>query len=408
MKSLVLTDNPFGEDYAKRAGVAPWRGALPGPRVEEWKFTPLRDVTKIPFIPASAVDDVDVTEIPFAVPVIPGARRVVLVNGVYRADLSDKAAEAKSLRKSPQAAKLVDLPMAALNAAYAQDGVVVRTAKDTKADTIHIISIGASGAEPVAFHPRLIIDIAPGSSATVVESHVGLPGQSYLANPVAEITVGANATLRRYVHVAEDSEAFHLAAAVVNLSASATYEGFQLGMSGHTVRQEVHIAFTAEGASATLNGAYALSGRTHHDFTTFMDHRVPHCNSAQVFKGVLDGSSHGVYQGRILVARDAQKTDARQLHKAMFLNRGPQVDVKPELEIFADDVQCAHGAATGEIDHDHMFYLMSRGIDPDAARGLLVEGFLAESLIGITDDAVRDAFGGLIDVWLKRRAAGAP
>src|SRR6185312_1417428 len=158
------------------------------------------------------------------------------------------------------------------------------------------------------------------------------------------------------------------------------------------VRQEVRVALTGENADVRLNGAYALSGHAHHDFTTLMDHQVPHCASAQVFKGVVAGESRGVYQGRIHVARDAQKTDARQLHKALFLSRGPAVDVKPELEIYADDVQCAHGAATGELDADQLFYLQARGIDPETARVLLVEGFLAEALDAIGPDAVRAAF----------------
>jgi Fe-S cluster assembly protein SufD len=173
-------------------------------------------------------------------------------------------------------------------------------------------------------------------------------------------------------------------------------------LGGGLVRQEVHVALRGENASVKLNGAYALTGDSHHDFTTTMDHAVPNCQSSQVFKGVVDGQSRGVYQGRIHVARDAQKTDARQLHKALFLSRGPQIDCKPELEIYADDVQCAHGATTGELDPNHLFYLQARGIDPDMARMLLVEGFLADAINEISDETVRDQFGDAISAWLKK------
>jgi len=215
--------------------------------------------------------------------------------------------------------------------------------------------------------------------------------------------VGRNATVRRYVNVAEDNEAFHISTTSAEVMGGGAYHGFHLSLGGALVRQEINVAFKEEGGEAKVNGAYALTGSSHHDFTTFMDHSVPACTSDQVFKGVVDDKAHGVYQGRILVARNAQKTDARQLHKALFLSRGPQVDCKPELEIYADDVQCAHGATTGEIDTEQLFYLTSRGIDPDTARSLLVEGFLADAVGQIEDENVRELFAADISGWLRRR-----
>ncbi len=437
MNSPGLLDHPFRESYAGRLGALPgaantWLdglrqgartvlvGGLPGPKEEVWRYTPLRGLAKIPFIPAASADDIDITEVPRTVPSIEGAVRVVLVNGVFRRDLSDSDfGDGVSVRDihSVLAASDDDVrqvvgslappkasPLAALNTAYMADGVAIQVSKGMHAPkAIHIISIGASGAEPVAFHPRVVMVAEAGAFLTVVESHVGLPGQPYFSNPVTEIAVGENANLRRYVNVAEDVDAFHLATTAVSIASSGAFEAFHLGLGGGLVRQEVTVTFTGKGAAARVNGAYALTGTTHHDFTTFMDHSVPSCRSDQVFKGVVDGKSHGVYQGRILVARDAQKTDARQLHKALFLSRGPQVDCKPELEIYADDVQCAHGAATGEIDADQLFYLTSRGIDPDTARGLLVEGFLADAVAQIQDEEIRELFTNDIGAWLKRR-----
>lgn len=437
MKSLGLLDHPFRDSYASRLGALPgaahpWldglrQGALsalgsglPGHKEEAWRFTPLRNLVKVPFIPAAAADDIDVAEVPRVVPSIAGAARVVLVNGVYRQDLSDadfgsgvSVRDMHSVLAAPDndarqflgsLASPKSLPLAALNTAYMSGGVAIHVGNGARTGkVIHIVSIGAAGAEPVAFHPRVSVVAGEGASLTLVESHVGLPGQPYFSNPVTEIAVGEQAEVRRYVNVAEDEDAYHLATTAVSLCGAGTFEAFHLGLGGRLVRQEIAVAFAGEEASARVNGAYALAGNSHHDFTTFMDHGVPSCTSDQVFKGVVDGKSRSAYQGRILVARDAQKTDARQSHKALFLSRGPQVDCKPELEIYADDVQCAHGAATGEIDPDQLFYLTSRGIDPDTARGLLVEGFLADAVAQIQDSEIRDLFTADIGAWLKRR-----
>jgi len=403
MKTSDILDHPFGAAYAKRLGAPAWPGALPGAKVEDWRFTPLRALSKVAFIPAATAEDIDVQALPAHVPVIPGAARIVLVNGSYRKDLSDTGFGAGVVVSNAKADDSVSSPLASLNAAYASALAINVTGAAEK--TIHIVSVGAAGAEPGAFHPRIDIKVARDAALRVVESHVGLPGQTYFSNPVIHIAVGAKASVQRYVWVAEDSDAFHLATTSVTVAAGASFEGFHLGLGGALVRQEIGIRLTGEGAAVRLNGAYALSGEEHHDFTTVMDHAVPGCTSTQVFKGVVDDQSHGVFQGRIHVARDAQKTDARMLHKALFLARGPQIDCKPELEIYADDVQCAHGAATGEINPDHLFYLAARGIDPEAARVLLVEGFIADAVNEIDDEQLRDIFAGAIGNWIRRRQA---
>lgn len=400
MKPSLLTDHPFGEAYAKRLGVAPWTGALPGPKVEEWRFTPLRSLAKVPFVPA--MGDVSVDAVPRRVPKIAGAARLVLVNGAFRSDLSDASLGAGVEVSHGKVPAKEGASLVALNAAYAPASLAIHVAAASK-KVLHIVSIGAAGAEPTALHPRITVTAEAGSAVTVVESHVGLAGQPYFSNPVASITVGEGASVRRYVSVDEDSQAFHLATSLVKVAGGGSFEAFHLGLGGGLVRQEIRVALTGENARVRLNGAYALSGSSHHDFTTLMDHAFPNCASSQVFKGVVDGESHGVYQGRIHVARDAQKTDARQLHKALFLCRGPAVDIKPELEIYADDVQCAHGAATGEIDESHIFYLRSRGIDEATARALLVEGFLADAMAEISHEVARELFTADAVRWLRAR-----
>jgi Fe-S cluster assembly protein SufD len=428
MAAAGLLNHPFQAAYASKVGALPAfdvvrtnaravlnAAGLPGPKSEAFKFTSLGDVAKIPFIPAGAADDVDVQSVPANVPQITGAPRIVLVNGVLNAALSDKVGIVEPLTKAGDAVKAVvgqaasgSSELVALNAAYMTDGLVIRVGKNVSAGVLHVVSIGAAGAEPVAFHPRNVIALESGAQLTIIETHVGLPGQPYFANPVTEITLGENAHLKRYVSVCEDSDAFHFATTAVALSAHSTFEAFHVGLGGGKVRQELRASFKGEGAHAMVNGVYAISGKQHHDFTTSLNHAVPHTTSSQLVKGVVDGQSHAVFQGHILVAKDAQKTDARLLHKAMFLTKGPSVDCKPELEIFADDVQCAHGAATGELDENHLFYLMARGIDRETARALLVAGFLEDAVSSITDDAVRAVFSDLVQGWLKRRGAKEP
>lgn len=434
-----LTKHAFGEDYARQLGALPGGGeawvdglrqagravlsarGLPGPKEEAWRYTPLGDLAKVPFIPAAAADDVEVSSMPAHASVIQEIPCLVLVNGVARRDLSDVSLNAKGMSligihevlngASPKIREMLgkiaiadDYPMAALNAAYMADGLSISVA-DKENVALQIISIGAAGAEPVAFHPRFAISVGENASLTLVHSHIGLPGQSYFANPVTEIDIALGGSVRHYVRVNEDQDAFHASVTAVRLAQKARYEDFRLGLGGGKVRQDIAVTFTGSESVAEIHGGYALDRGDHYDTSTVVNHVVPSCASSQMVRGVVSGKSHAVFQGRIHVARAAQKTDARQNHKALFLNAGPSVDVKPELEIFADDVQCAHGAATGEIDPNHIFYLMSRGIDPETARALLIEGFLDDVIDRVTDDAVRESFIQSVSGWLRRRAA---
>lgn len=423
MAQTALIPHPFGDAYAARARTpsagprltalrtaarADVSRGLPGPKAEDWRFTPLHALARHAFTPAAAAA-VEVDALPVDAPTVPGAVRVVLVNGVYRADLSE-GVDAVAIKPLREADALVGtalppaLPLAALNTAYAEEGIVLALA-GILSRPIHILSIGAGGDGPVAFHPRLLIATAPGAAATVVESHIALPGAPVFANAVAEIIVAEGATIRRYASLREDGESFHIATTGVSVAARGAFEAFHLGLGGSrsegTARQEIHVALEGAGARVDLGGAYAIAGAMHHDFTTVVDHRHGGAISAQLFKGVLAGRSHGVYQGRVRVAPEAQKTDARQLHKALFLDAGAAVDVKPELEIAADDVQCAHGATTGSLDPDHLFYLAARGLDPATARMLLVEGFLTDALDRIGDETVRTLFARQVAAWLR-------
>jgi Fe-S cluster assembly protein SufD len=440
--TIVTKDktHPFGDLYANAAGALPganeaWVDGLrqtaraflgadgfPTRRVEAWKYTSLNELKKTDFIPAGKADDIDVTALPVTAPVIDGAFKIVLANGVVRSDLSDDlsalpdgvsieplntvlAKDAASLKNrlgGLVAGGASFIP--ALNTAYMEHGAVIRFRAQAGSDArIQLFSVGAAGARAVAFHPRLMVIADKGAKGTLVETHVGLPGQPYLTNPVSEVYVESGAELGHYIIVGEDGDAAHLGQTAVSAGEGSAYRSFTLSLGGHLVRREITVRLEEEGADVQVDGAYALTAAQHSDISSEVLHLVPDTHSSQVIKGVLGGKSHGVFQGRIHVARGAQRTDGRQLHKALLLNRGPEVDSKPELEIYADDVQCAHGAATGEMDHDHLFYLMSRGIDEHTARAMLVEGFLDDVIFNIADDAVQGMIHDMVKAWLARQ-----
>lgn len=443
MSDVKTTPNlPFGDTYANAAGALPgatdsWidglrqtsraivaSQGLPGRKVEAWKYTSLNALAKTPFVPAAKVGDVDVQSLPINAPRLEGATTLVFVNGSFRADLSgslDDLGAGVSLSLLSESLKRSDADLkpvlgacadpgssfiSALNTAYMEEGVLLRVeANVSLARPIYVLSIGASGAESGAYHPRIALSLGAGATATVVEAHIGLPGQSYLSNPVTEVVLERDAALKHYTLVSEDSDAYHLGRTAVAQDAKSRYESFVLSLGGALVRREVAVRLDEAEASAVVDGAYGLSGKQHSDISSEILHLAPDTNSNQTVKGVLGGESRGVFQGRVHVARVAQRTDGRQLHKALLLNRGPEVNCKPELEIYADDVQCAHGATTGEMDENHVFYLMSRGIDEETAHAMLIEGFLDDVIFDISDDAVKDLVLEMVKAWLAKQSS---
>ncbi|MEC8198534.1 MAG: Fe-S cluster assembly protein SufD, partial [Pseudomonadota bacterium] len=227
----------------------------------------------------------------------------------------------------------------------------------------------------------------------------------YLNNGATEIRMAEGALLRHRKLQNEAEDAYHVAAAAVSLDARARYENYTLHVGGRLARNEIHVAVTGRKADCNLYGAYAGRGSQHIDTTTFVDHAVSECTSREVYKGALDDNARGVFQGKILVRKDAQKTDGHQLNKALLLSEGAEIDAKPELEIYADDVKCSHGATAGELDEEQLFYLRSRGIEEAEARDLLVAAFLEDSLEVISEEAPRDAFCNVISNWLAARRA---
>lgn len=399
---------------------------LPTRTHERWKYTRVSPLAEVAFVAAPTSGDAATVKTAQEQALdVPGALRLVLVNGRLRPDLSDAAAltqagvsvqtlsdaitaDAAAVKAGlGQALVLADNPFVALNTAALSDGLVIRVAATTQAATpLHLLWITetTAGATTALVQPRLLVEIGRGAALTLIESQVGATGGDSLTNRVSDISLGDDARLTHISLHNDSRQARLLTALQARIQRGAVYDGFALTLGGALVRADLRVELLGPGAEARLNGAYAAGTGQHVDTTSFIDHAAPHCTSAQTLKGVLDGTGRGVFQGRVNVQRIAQKTDGHQLHKALLLSRGAEVDTKPELTIFADDVKCSHGAATGELDEDALFYLQARGLDPDTARSLLIEGFLDDVVELVADETLRDALTAKIHQWLESRS----
>jgi Fe-S cluster assembly protein SufD len=249
----------------------------------------------------------------------------------------------------------------------------------------------------VSSHPVVSIKLADGASAVLAEWHQSAVG---LSAPLMAIEVGDKARLD-YAKVQHDSaQSAHLAATGLTLGEGSVFEGFQISVGGQLARLETHITLLGENADCTLSAIYLGRANQHHDITTNMNHAKGHCLSNQIIRGVLDDSARGVFQGKVHVAPDAQKTDGQQMSRALLLSRKAEADAKPELEIYADDVLCAHGATVGELDETQLFYLTSRGIDRDTARGMLISAFLDDAIDSISHPALADMLRPVTTAWM--------
>ena len=401
-------------------------GGLPGPAIEAWKYTNLEALAGLGLVQATGHGAVTAS-VPEAEIAAVDGYRAVFVNGRFdagqsRLDGLPRGVAVESLAaliaRDPAAAEaalgIVEdaMPMIALNTAFAADGLVLRLARGAVLDQpLHVISIGAPIDDKApSFHPRHLIRLAPDARATVVESHVGAgtgPGAGF-ANVVIDVALEAGAALRHYNLQNQGHGTFHVATVRATLAARTEYEGFVLHRGGRLARHELVATIAGEGVECRMSGLSLVAGTQHVDNTTFIDHAAGASRSRQLFKTVIDDAGRGVFQGRVRVRPDAQKTDAHQLSRALLLSRKAEMDGKPELEIYADDVRCSHGATIGSLDQEPMFYLMSRGIDAATAYRMLVEAFAVEAVDEIADQAVRAAFGARVGAWLARRsAAGA-
>jgi Fe-S cluster assembly protein SufD len=331
----------------------------------------------------------------------------VFVDGRFRDDLSVVPTHAAVRVGGPAYGALAQPErdqLVALNTMLAGDGAAIEVAAGVDGGTLVLASLGSGASErPVAFHPRHAVRLAEGASLTLIEASVG--HGEYLHNPVLEICVEEGATLTHLRLQHESRTAFHMSTLYADVAARGTYDSFSLTLGARLARMEVHARLGGEHAAVHLNAAQLLAGTQHADFTTVVSHEAPHCISRQTVKNVLSGRARGVFQGKIAVARGAQKTDGYQMNQALLLSPDAEVDSKPELEIFADDVKCSHGATVGALDAEQLFYLRSRGIGEADARAILVRAFLAEALDPITHEAGRAALESAVDGWWEGLSA---
>lgn len=355
---------------------------LPTTRQEDWKFTSLRPLEK--FLQSGGREG-RMPDVP--APLVDGALQIVVRNG--RAEAPEGDVNGITVDASPELAEEPrDSAVQDIVTALAKGVVVIEIPRGkTLSRPIEVVFLSDGAAGPAGHHSGLRVVLGENAEATLVERHLG--DGDYLAGYGAAVRLGANARLRHIKLQDESRGAFHLADTSAELARGAHYQRFILSLGGRLARDEVHAVLNGEGAELRLLGAYAGRGEQLLDHTTRIDHAVPRTSSHEVYKGVLDDSARGVFQGGILVRKDAQKTDGHQLNKALLLGPKAEIDSKPALEIFADDVKCSHGATVGELDADQLFYLRARGVPEREARDLLVQAFLEEIFDEIADETLR-------------------
>jgi len=394
-------------DIRQSAHSAIVENGLPHRRIEEWKWTDLRRIVDQAYPPAiggeisTATYDALSAHSPFA---DIAASRLVFINGRFDAQRSKlpENISVKMLSDAPE----VDFSLRdgdavdALNLAYASDGALINIAKGDSQDPIELLFITAPE-QASTITTRNVIELEEGAIATVFETHTG-SDQAYVTNAVTEIKIGKGASMHR-VRLQEDGpSAIHLSNTTANLATDSKLQDFTFTLGGATVRNQGFVTFDGENASANVSGSYMLAGKQHVDTTLLVNHAVPSCQSRELFKCVMDENSRGIFQGKVIVARDAQKTDGQQSANALLLSEGAEFDAKPELEIYADDVWCGHGATSGDLDENQLFYLKTRGIPEKQAKALLIAAFAAAAFEEIENEAVRDAFNEIAQSWLAR------
>jgi Fe-S cluster assembly protein SufD len=397
-----------GDPAARAAAADAFRRlGLPGRRDEAWKYTNLRPVAEASFDePLTSVSDIEV--LLHGVPRI-GAAQLVFGDGRFRPELSAPPAgiTVHSFAEQPQFGALAQPdrePLVALNTMLAEDGARIEVPEGTDGGVLQLVSLAtdASG-RATAFQPRHMIRLGRGARLTLAETCTG--AGAYLHNHVTEIILGEGAELAHVRLQDESGAAFHISTVYAELNADAHYDSFALNVGARMARTEIHARLAGPNASVHLNGAQLLRGAQHADFTSVVRHDAPSCASRQIVKNVLAGRSRGVFQGRIEVARGAQKTDGYQMNQALLLSPEAEIDSKPQLEIYADDVKCSHGATVGELDATQLFYVRSRGVPESDARALLVRAFLTEALDAVGDEQLRDVLDAAVERWWERQAA---
>ncbi|MCK1395918.1 Fe-S cluster assembly protein SufD [Bradyrhizobium sp. 1] len=390
------------------------RLGLPHRRIEEWKYTDLRALVGEVLPLAASPDAAALKRAADAVKAhaISGARKLVLVDGVFVADLSDVKAVAseagfrtlrETLEKDAGLLKTASTDaVISLNAAMATDGVVLSIADGAQLSApIQILHI-ATAASASAF-TRSQVAIGKGARATIIESFVAAGAEAYQVNDAVIVKVGDNSDVAHIRLMDDAPDAVNITSQFVTIGANVKFNVFNMTTGAAVSRLQGFFTLAGEGSELSVNGVNLLQKTEHGDTTLVVDHAVPNCVSREVFRAVIDDRAHSVFQGRIIVRPDAQKTDGKMMIRALLLSDEAEADNKPELEIFADDVSCGHGATAGALDDSLLFYLKARGLPEKQAQALLIQAFVGEAIEQIADDDLREHVIGIAERWLERR-----
>src|SRR6185312_4589869 len=274
-------------------------------------------------------------------------------------------------------------------------------------DPIYLLFISTASHKPLMSHPRNLIVIENEAQATVVEDYVSIGETAAFSNTATELVAGENAVVSHYMIEREDRQAFNISTLRVQQGRSANVSSHSVLLGGGLVRNNVHPVLAGEGGECLINGLFIGSGHQHLDNYMQVEHASPHCASRQFYNGILDDHAHGVFHGRIIVHKDAQKTDAKQTNRNLLLSDDSRIDTKPQLEIYADDVKCTHGATIGQVEEEALFYLRTRGIDESGARALLLFAFASECLDRMTSAPVREYLQNQVQQWLPERSSSS-
>jgi Fe-S cluster assembly protein SufD len=394
---------------------------FPTPREEDWRFTNVAAIAETSFsLPRDGRVELGPQALePFR---FSGSvcSQLVFVNGRYAPAISWLRPLSEGVQIGSLAQTLTDAPgllepylaryadyqhdgFCALNTGFMEDGAFVRIARGTVLEEPIYLLYVTSAPVPTITHPRNLIIAGDGSQATVVEDYLTLSGGVHFSNVITEVVVGENSVLSHYQIERESTEAFHVSTLRVHQGRSSSVASHALLLGGALVRNNIHPVMAGEGGDCLINGLFMATGRQHMDNYMKVEHASPHCGSRQFYNGILDGQSRGVFHGRIIVHKAAQKTDAKQTNRNLLLSNEAQIDTKPQLEIYADDVKCTHGATIGQIDEDAIFYLRSRGIAETSARDILLSAFAREILERMKLEPLRKHLEALITQWLPRR-----
>jgi Fe-S cluster assembly protein SufD len=396
------------------------KAGLPHRRIEEWKYTDLRALMRDAKPLASPPDASAKARGKNAGRILGDldARRLLFVDGVFIPELSDlrdlepglvvgSLAQALTEGDPVVTARLGKLApnndaAVALNTALMGDGAVIRVASGATIERpLHLLFVASD--KPAAIFTRSLVTIDHRARVMLIESHEGPAASDYQVNAALELFAGDGAHVDHVKVIGEGAEALHVSTLAAAIGAHARFNSFSFVSGGAVVRNQLFLRLDGEGTVAGVRGASLLNNRQHADTTLFADHIARDCQSREMFKSVLDNEAHGVFQGRITVRRHAQKTDAKMMTQALLLSERAEADNKPELEIFADDVQCGHGATAGALDEALKFYLMARGIPPAQAEAMLIQAFLGEAIEGIEHAGLREALIEDVAAWLAAR-----